>query len=46
MMDTVLETFFDTYFLGKYVENKASEFENSDFLGVSRPSALLPLSRC
>lgn len=33
-MDTVLETFFDVEFLGKYAGDKADELEKSDFLGT------------
>lgn len=32
VMDTVLETFFDAAFLGKYIADKAVQMENSDFL--------------
>eukprot|EP00039_Didymoeca_costata_P033649 m.43415 g.43415 ORF g.43415 m.43415 type:complete len:331 (+) comp9975_c0_seq2:3350-4342(+) len=32
VMDTVLETFFDVEFLGKYAGDKADELEKSDFL--------------
>jgi len=32
VMETVLETFFDSEFLGGYVKGKAEEFEKSDYL--------------
>lgn len=32
VMDTVLETFFDSAFLGQYIGDKAAELEQSDFL--------------
>lgn len=40
VMDTVLETFFDAHFLGNYVQTKAAQLEDSNYLSA------LPLVPC